>query len=738
MRRIAFALLSTVVVLSSTSPLLAAEVLLQNDGFAGGSAGFQAGFIIGELGASRFVPPVPDPVQLKKVQFLFGGASGQRTITLRIYQDTAGNPNPGGELFSGDYAVTGNDTVLQEIDLTANNVFITGGFRVGIEFQHNGTPSIARDDDGNIDAGANFLYASGFGWFQSSSLGLTGDWIIRAIIETPSGGSYTVGGNVSGLSGTLVLQNNGGDDLVINADGPFTFATPIGDGLPYDVTVFSEPAGQDCVLSNAGGTISGANVTSVGVSCSDSPGAPVVLKNDGFADGQTASFQAGFVIGEIAAARLMPSGPTQIVAVRFLYGGAAGTRSVRLYIWDDASLSVTPGTELYGQDYQVTASNFGLQEIDLSATPVAVGGPFRIGLLFYDDGVPSIARDDDGNITANRNFILLNGVTWVDASTVGVTGDWILRAVVSGAPVGADEPSILSITDVGGDQGGQVRIEFTASSQDDAASLQPVTAYEAYRRVEPGFMTPPVSDKRLAGWEFVGSVPSHGEAVYNMIAPTLADSTISEGMHWSSFFIRAATASPFTFHDSPPDSGYSSDNLAPGVPQNLLLAGDLLSWNPLAEPDLSHFRIYGSSTGAMDGSQTLLGASTAVQFSVASTPHAYYLVTARDLAGNEGAAASTSAATAVGPIPGARLRLDVAPNPFNPATVIQFELAKASRVTLRLFDARGRLVVTLLSDAPRAAGLHQLEYRSELSSGVYLLRLSAGDRVQNTKMTILR
>ncbi|MCS6972224.1 MAG: hypothetical protein NZL89_04295, partial [Leptospiraceae bacterium] len=36
---------------------------------------------------------------------------------------------------------------------------------------------------------------------------------------------YTVGGTVTGLSGTLVLQNNGGDDLILTADGNFTFAT---------------------------------------------------------------------------------------------------------------------------------------------------------------------------------------------------------------------------------------------------------------------------------------------------------------------------------------------------------------------------------------------------------------------------------------------------------------------------------------------------------------------------------
>lgn len=38
--------------------------------------------------------------------------------------------------------------------------------------------------------------------------------------------TYTVGGAVSGLSGTLVLQNNGGDNLTITQNGSSTFATP--------------------------------------------------------------------------------------------------------------------------------------------------------------------------------------------------------------------------------------------------------------------------------------------------------------------------------------------------------------------------------------------------------------------------------------------------------------------------------------------------------------------------------
>ncbi len=80
--------------------------------------------------------------------------------------------------------------------------------------------------------------------------------------------SYTVGGTLSGLTGTVVLQNNESDDLTITADGAFTFATKVADGGAYSVTVLTQPATQTCTASSNTGTIAGADVTSVSVVCS--------------------------------------------------------------------------------------------------------------------------------------------------------------------------------------------------------------------------------------------------------------------------------------------------------------------------------------------------------------------------------------------------------------------------------------------------------------------------------------
>jgi hypothetical protein len=82
--------------------------------------------------------------------------------------------------------------------------------------------------------------------------------------------SFAVGGTVTDLTGTgLVLRDNGGDDLAINADGTFAFATPVPSGQPYAVTVATQPAGQTtpCTVLGGSGTIGATDVTHVAVAC---------------------------------------------------------------------------------------------------------------------------------------------------------------------------------------------------------------------------------------------------------------------------------------------------------------------------------------------------------------------------------------------------------------------------------------------------------------------------------------
>ena len=85
-------------------------------------------------------------------------------------------------------------------------------------------------------------------------------------------GLYTIGGTVTGLAigNTLTLQNNASDDLTVNSDGSFTFATVLVDGSTYAVTVLSQPnaRNQICTVNNGNGQLNGADVVDISINCS--------------------------------------------------------------------------------------------------------------------------------------------------------------------------------------------------------------------------------------------------------------------------------------------------------------------------------------------------------------------------------------------------------------------------------------------------------------------------------------
>jgi len=83
------------------------------------------------------------------------------------------------------------------------------------------------------------------------------------------------------------------------------------------------------------------------------------------------------------------------------------------------------------------------------------------------------------------------------------------------------------------------------------------------------------------------------------------------------------------------------------------------------------------------------------------------------------------------------------PNPFNPETVIKFNLPEASRVSLNVYNVLGQVVKTLVNEE-LSAGLHSVIWDgknaqgSDVSSGVYFYRIKAGDFESTMRMTLLR
>lgn len=78
------------------------------------------------------------------------------------------------------------------------------------------------------------------------------------------------------------------------------------------------------------------------------------------------------------------------------------------------------------------------------------------------------------------------------------------------------------------------------------------------------------------------------------------------------------------------------------------------------------------------------------------------------------------------------------PNPFNPSTIIRFNLPQEEIVTLKVYNMIGQEISTLLNEKLQA-GKHEINFNAAgLSSGVYVYKISAGDFIQSKKMTLIK
>jgi hypothetical protein len=78
------------------------------------------------------------------------------------------------------------------------------------------------------------------------------------------------------------------------------------------------------------------------------------------------------------------------------------------------------------------------------------------------------------------------------------------------------------------------------------------------------------------------------------------------------------------------------------------------------------------------------------------------------------------------------------PNPFNPETNIIFELPKAERVVVEIYNLNGEKVATLV-DGNFGAGTHELSWNAAAeSSGLYFCRFQAGQHSQTLKLILVK
>ncbi len=240
--------------------------------------------------------------------------------------------------------------------------------------------------------------------------GMIGSGNVASVTVNCTTNTYTIGGTVSGLAGTLVLQDNGADNLTLTANGTFAFATPIASAGTYAVTVLTQPGtpAQTCVLTNSSGSVTNANIATVAVTCTTNTytvggtisglasNESVVLQDNG-GDNLTVNANGTFTFATAVASGAPyavtvltnPASPLAQTCVVTNGTGAIGAANV-------TSVTVTCTTNKYtvggtvsglvgtglvmqdnGGDNLTVTSNGGFT----FATPVASGGAYAVTIL---------------------------------------------------------------------------------------------------------------------------------------------------------------------------------------------------------------------------------------------------------------------------------------------------------------------------------------------------------------------
>ena len=240
-------------------------------------------------------------------------------------------------------------------------------------------------------------------------------------------------------------------------------------------------------------------------------------------------------------------------------------------------------------------------------------------------------------------------MTWQDGRNVL---DIYAQNVDAFGNLGTVRQRISAVTDIPNDQGGSVRVKWHKSTADTSIANNQIVSYGLWRRMPPSLSprkvrtTPQgvMNDSLGSLYDFITSVPAVQSSQYNVVAPTLEDSS-SSGSHATLFLVTAHTTNPNQFYLSSVDSGHSVDNLAPLSPGNAALAALSstklrLRWDKdLVDHDVGHYAVYRSRTDGfplVDSTRWAVTTdSVIVDSAFAANAAYYYRITTVDIHGNE-------------------------------------------------------------------------------------------------------
>jgi len=300
------------------------------------------------------------------------------------------------------------------------------------------------------------------------------------------------------------------------------------------------------------------------------------------------------------------------------------------------------------------------------------------------------------------------------------------------------DPLITFIDDVPEDQGGWVHIGFLPSYYDSDTISSRSEMYSVER----------LDDDQ---WVNVASGVAYDEDAYVFLCPTMYDSTAANSGMTSYRVIAGMDEGNFV---SQPHSGYSVDNIAPGVPEGLSLAetneGLMLSWDASEDEDFQYYIVEKAADSLFQTDQygTYTTAETYFVDTEYETGLVYYRVSAVDHAGNEGEYSEVVSTSILGTdeeylIPTEFALRQNFPNPFNPVTTLRYDLPQQSFVSLKIYDIRGRLISVLVNNV-QPAGFHSVLWKGTnanaepVSAGMYLYTIEAEGYQKTRKMVLLK
>jgi hypothetical protein len=389
-----------------------------------------------------------------------------------------------------------------------------------------------------------------------------------------------------------------------------------------------------------------------------------------------------------------------------------------------------------------------------------------------------------GKIHSAKNIMLMNSAPQGNENTIIVYRDYFDKSVRvklldKFGYLGDNAPRINDVKDIINDQGGKLSVLFNASWQEanpPSGQFSNNFLYRIYRGISARNLpegavvhTPEMESGSLKGalidlstttssgesifWEQVSEVAPLGVNGYSKVVSSTTDSG-RQGIPWNYFMTSYGNFSNFPqiVWYSNIDSGYSVDNLPPYPPQipaGAFTGGSVrLHWKKNLEEDLAGYEVYRStSPSIVSDEQNLIAAVGDTLYqdgTVLSNTNYYYIIKAVDIHGNKSGNSSLVSLNVLS-VSGNSNALPTEyaldqnyPNPFNPATNISFALPAASFVSLRVFDALGREVESLVNEF-RSAGRYTVPFGGgQLSSGLYICEVRTEQFTKRIKMNLIK